>query len=924
MRPIKLTMQAFGPYADKTVIDMEKLGGKGVYLITGDTGSGKTTIFDAVCYALFGKASGDSRLVRMFRSEYAPLDRKTYVEMVFEYNGVRYLVHREPNQKTAKKRGEGITDLNTTNELYIIGQDKPIASTETRVNEEIHNILGLDREQYRNVAMIAQGSFAQVLTLKTDDRTDILRAIFSTDKYRRLQEELRLDANTSMQCYKNSELRISTILESMKLSKDDPYRDEIASLSEDPEAAAENGLEELCGKALEYEKKNAADASGAYRKANEKSKAAQLALESAKALKDLHTRLEASKKELNELVPKLKAAKEKSEEQEKLRPVLNELIGKIASRKNELTRYDEADNTLKDADRINARVKKLVQECNELKEQIGKNEHMREQHGKFIAETKDTAAELTKIRYKISEQKQELEHINRIGMEIAEVEKLEKTAEKAHNEFKSKETDYYKIERYSRQLFDLYISDQAGVIAHQLKDGCPCPVCGSLEHPAPAHTSNHAPDKAAVDKADSDVVKARKEYESAAQAYSTAKANFESRRDNAVKNAGIYGEGCTLSQALDNARKSYAKVNDAKKSDEAAEKSLRETLDKREKSEKALVQLDELISKQKEEFTARDNERLTLSVNAENLIKSARELLEKLPCKSRAEAAAKVEELEKQRTSMEKAMDEAANRLKELTTNETALKGKITELEEQTKGKSVPDCEVLEAELRTARDEEKAALAVHEEATGCFNNVSETVKKLIRELNANRDLRREHSMKRSLASTANGTLSGKQRVTLETYVQMEYFDRILSLANIRLLKMTSGQYELVRSDNTSGNTKVGLDIDVKDHYTGSVRSVKSLSGGESFMASLALALGFSDEIQQTSGSVSIDSMFVDEGFGSLDDDTLNQAIKVLYGLAENSRLVGLISHVPELKEKLDKQMIVTKDKATGSSVTIVT
>ena len=153
---------------------------------------------------------------------------------------------------------------------------------------------------------------------------------------------------------------------------------------------------------------------------------------------------------------------------------------------------------------------------------------------------------------------------------------------------------------------------------------------------------------------------------------------------------------------------------------------------------------------------------------------------------------------------------------------------------------------------------------------------------------------------------------------------MEYFDRILSLANIRLLKMTNGQYELVRSDNSSGNTKVGLDIDVKDHYTGSTRSVRSLSGGESFIASLALALGFSDEIQQTSGGVSIDSMFVDEGFGSLDDDTLNQAIKVLYGLAENSRLVGLISHVPELKEKLEKQMIVTKDKASGSSVTIVT
>ncbi len=924
MRPIKITMQAFGPYADKTVIDMEKLGGKGVYLITGDTGAGKTTIFDAVCYALFGKASGDSRLVRMFRSEYAPIDRKTYVEMIFEYNGARYLVHREPNQKTAKKRGEGTTDLNTTNELYIVGQDKPIASTETKVDEEIHKILGLTRDQYRNVAMIAQGSFAQVLTLRSSERTDILRAIFSTDKYQRLQEEMRLDVNSTAQEYKNSLTRISTILEGMRLSKDDPYTDEIKAVAEEPDAAAENGLEEICEKAVEYEKQKTSDAAKALKKASEKSTAAQLALENGRKLNDIFARLELTKKQLAELSPELKKAKDDAEAQEKLRPEINELIGRIAAEQKELSRYDEADAALKEAAALNSETAVLETKCKTISENIRQSDSQLEQYNKFIADTKDTAAELTKLGFTIAEHKKELDRINEIGSEISNVEKLEKAAAAAAKVFESKKSDFYNAEQHSRQLFELYISDQAGVIARTLEQGCPCPVCGSTEHPAPAHTSEKAPDKEAVDTANSAAEKARKIYEEAASALNTAKVNYENRRDIAIKNAGAYAEGCTLSQALEKARENYKKVKAEMTADETTAKALEERLKKRDEAERSAQKLSELINKHKDELKAFETGLMETRIKADNLQKNAQKLLSQLPCKSKDEAASKIAVLEKQRSAMEKALEESAKKLAEMTREETSLKGKLAELEEQTKDKTPPDCEVLEAQTKSAREEEKLALALHNEASACSNSAKETLKKLRRELDANRELRHEQSMKRALSSTANGTISGKQRVTLETFVQMEYFDRILSLANIRLLKMTNGQYELVRSDNSSGNTKVGLDIDVKDHYTGSTRSVRSLSGGESFIASLALALGFSDEIQQTSGGVSIDSMFVDEGFGSLDDDTLNQAIKVLYGLAENSRLVGLISHVPELKEKLEKQMIVTKDKASGSSVTIVT
>ena len=192
------------------------------------------------------------------------------------------------------------------------------------------------------------------------------------------------------------------------------------------------------------------------------------------------------------------------------------------------------------------------------------------------------------------------------------------------------------------------------------------------------------------------------------------------------------------------------------------------------------------------------------------------------------------------------------------------------------------------------------------------------------ELKNNLELMKQHMWMSELSRTADGSVSNQAKIQLETYVQLEYFDRILAHANVRLLQMTGGQYELVRSEQKNGNAKVGLDIDVKDYYTDTVRSIKSLSGGESFMASLALALGFSDEIQQSAGGIRLDSMFVDEGFGTLDDESLTQAVKTLSSLAEDSRLVGIISHVPELKDKLDKQIVVRKNKQLGSTVEIVT
>ncbi|MBQ8107708.1 MAG: SMC family ATPase, partial [Ruminococcus sp.] len=261
--------------------------------------------------------------------------------------------------------------------------------------------------------------------------------------------------------------------------------------------------------------------------------------------------------------------------------------------------------------------------------------------------------------------------------------------------------------------------------------------------------------------------------------------------------------------------------------------------------------------------------------------------------------------------------------LSELERSHGELLGQIGELLGQTKDKQKPDMDALQKQLLEIREKHRSTLKERDEALQCSGSCTDALKRLKAELGKNERLQSELAMKQPISMTANGSHNQKQKITLETYVQMEYFDRILELANIRLLTMTNGQYELVRSSRGKGQAKTGLEIDVTDHFSASTRNIRSLSGGETFMASLALALGFSDEIQRCSGGIRIDSMFVDEGFGSLDDESLDQAVKTLSTLAENSGLVGIISHVPELKEKLDKKIIVRKDRTNGSTVEII-
>ena len=925
MKPITLTMQAFGPYAEKTTIDFAKLGGNGLYLVAGDTGAGKTTIFDGVCYGLFGKASGFSRTNDMFRSEYAGAETKTFVELEFSYCGKLYKVHREPKQKTLKKSGKGLTDLNTVNELYIEGQLTPLASGEEKINKMIKEILGLNYEQYHNVAMIAQGSFAELLNASTEERTKILSAIFRTGKYSELQEKLRLNTSEAKESYERSNDHILHLLKGVELSDDDPEDDTIreAAESADSVRAAEKYIEECCVKARDFEEEKSKEASQAHAAAEKAHKSAALELENGRKLSELFNKLSAASKGLAELAPELEKAAQNAETQRKRKPELTELIGRLAAEKKQLQLYDSAETLMKESEMLNKNAVILKNDLDKLQKSIEADNKHHEELKKFIEELGDIGAKLANAQNEVENRAKQLEEIKALGNELRNAKDLGENAVSALEDLKCKKAKSLKAAEEHTALFNLYISEQAGLLAEELENDKPCPVCGSTHHPNKANRSEKAPDKQAVDKAKSALDKALHETETASNFYASIKAKYDQAIESAVSHAGKYGEGLTPEQILVNTREQYVIVNKALISAKNRSIELSEKQDRKNKAERELAEIEKRVKLSEQKLSEGSSNLKAMTATAEEKRRQGEKQLADLPHANKRDAMNNIAALNKKCAEMEQAIEQAEKRFAELEKRRTELNGALGELKEQTDGKVQPDIETLSRNLKDAASAANDALEQRDHAKRRFNSASSLLKNIHDELIVNKKLNDDYAMKKAVSETANGNLSGKQKVPLETYVQMEFFDRILANANIRLLQMSDRQYELVRSTGSKGRAKSGLELDVKDHFGSANRSVKSLSGGESFMASLALALGFSDEIQRSSGGVQIDSMFVDEGFGSLDEQSLGKALKTLKGLADNSRLVGVISHVPELDEVINKKIIVTKDKAKGSTAKII-
>ena len=919
MRPIKLTMSAFGPYAGKTVLELDKLGASGLYLITGDTGAGKTTIFDAIAFALYGQPSGDNRETGMFRSQYADAATPTFAELVFAYRGETYTVRRNPEYDRLKTRGEGTTTEKADAEL--VYPDGRVITKVKEVDRAIAEIMGIDRNQFSQIAMIAQGDFLKLLLASTDERKKIFQKLFNTQSFSRLQKSLKTAADELGGACKAAEDSIRQYVGGIVCGGESAFAGtlEQAKTSGMPVSEIIPLLERLNAEDEETEKSLAGKIAAAEKELIEIEKRLARADERRKselALKEASENLAAESAENQSL--------SKAEEEAKKRAGEAEEYGKTAAKLNaELPRYRERAQAAENCAKLSAEIQKGEERLEKGEKYVQNLEAdllNKKEELKSLQNAAAEKAELDSARNVAEEKNKTLNDLRTALREIAEAEvKLTRAQEDFKAKFSAAEERRKKFEAGNAA----YLSAQAGILAETLKEGEPCPVCGAVNHPKKACKPEAAPTKETLDFMDTACKNAEKAAnvaseeagkknavlrEKKAAAEIKAKQTFGAQNFDEIAPAlqralRENGETLqTLSAQISAAEAKIKQKNTVETQIETAEKNLRSYQDE-------IAKINVRV--------AGNNASL-----AENQ-KRVDELNGALQFASEEEARAATEAAEKKKKEIEAAVEAAEKARRESDTKIAGYKAAIETAKKNLADKTETD-EEAEIARRAALSAEKIQLDERKKAVAIRLGANETALKNIREKSGVvAETERKWRFVRNLSDTANGTLGGKEKVMLETYVQAHYFDRIVNRANVRFMVMSGGQYELKRSETAEDKkSQSGLDLNVVDHYNGSERSVKTLSGGEAFKASLSLALGLSDEIQSSAGGIRLDTMFVDEGFGSLDEESLAQAMKALSSLSEGERLVGIISHVSELKEKIDKQIVVTKMPSGGSKAEI--
>lgn len=917
MRPLKLKMSAFGPYAGVTEIDFEKLGTNGLYLITGDTGAGKTTIFDAISFALYGTPSGTLREASMLRSMYADAAVPTFVELTFLYDGKIYTVKRNPEYTRESRRGSGTTKQTADAELiYPDGR----ALTKTKeVTAAITEIIGVDRNQFSQIAMIAQGDFRKLLVADTKERQDIFRKIFRTEPYQSIQFRIKsefLAADKECEALQNS---VRQYISGIQCSEDDVLSIE-AEKAKDGEMLIEDVIA-LIEKLLGQDKLTEKEASEQLQKTEAAlSKVIELltkADEQKKARNGLTLSLDSRKK----LIEELEKAKATLEAEKGKKPEQEKIAKQIAAIESELEKYDEYDSLVRKA--------KLLYEALE-------NDSL------LLKQTTESAAKLTQAIEALKAEQKALEGAGaqkerllrekeRLEADKSALEKLLKdlaALEVLRSQFRDEQQNYLVASQEAADAQSIYsvkykafLDEQAGILAETLQEGVPCPVCGSVSHPCLAVKAENAPTEAQVNK---------------------AKADYDSAQKKATDLSVLAGETKGKVTALEETvYTQLEQLTGDRKPEDAAErvkaligekdsaiKTLTASIKKEETNTKRKTELDEAIPLQEKKLkSAQDSvtqlkEKIASAGAAKAEIeKQSKTIGESLKFAGKNEAVEQIKKLEKSLSDMQKALGAAEQKYAGCEKAVTELDGRINQLKAQLEGAEEIDtegCEEKKAELDRAKLQLSSALRQLGIRISANISALDNIKAKSTDLSS---AEKRKMWLKALSDTANGSVTGKERIMLETYIQRTYFERIINRANTRFLKMSGGQFELRRTQTADNHKSLsGLDLSVKDHYNGTMRSVKSLSGGEQFKASLSLALGLADEIQSNAGGIKLDTMFVDEGFGSLDSESLTQAFNALAELSDGNRLVGIISHVAELKEKIDKQLVITKDKSGGSSI----
>ncbi|MBQ3503586.1 MAG: SMC family ATPase [Oscillospiraceae bacterium] len=916
MRPLKLTISGFGPYAQTQELDFSLLGEKGLYLITGDTGAGKTTIFDAITFALFGEASGTGKDAAMLRSKYARAEDPTFVELTFRYDGKEYTVRRNPEYERAKTRGTGTTRQAADAQLTC--PDGRVITRLKDVDKAIRDIIGLTREQFSQVSMISQGDFRRLLQADTRERAKIFRDIFGTGLYVKLQEELKTKTGEVKQLRDQAALSIRQYISGIVCDEDSLLSQEVRKAKNGEMLMADTLL--LLDRLLSQDAGLAEVLSRQQTSANQQAEltAAQLTQaenwqNAARQLKQyIQAETEASTA-LTRAQTELSAARETGPQQE-------DLTRKIAQIDLLLPSYDTLE-----AHRRNLQSKglQLKQAANArdsarnaaaaLTKEIASMKEERRQLESSGAEKEKTAAQ----RQQLTEQR---DSFRRLLSRLDALQAHRRVLQQKQTAFLHSDAETAALSRKYEELNRAFLAEQAGILARKLIPGQPCPVCGATVHPQPARLSEQAPSEA-------DVRQAKKRYDDSQQRTQAASLAAGSQ-NGVVANAeeairtelAVLLPGTDLEDARSAARAREEQISaellrlEHRLSEILRQERRRDTLDTQiPQKERQLGQADAAHSAAEQQLAA-------LTASAEGLSQQIAQLEAQLTFPGKSAAVAHRTTLEEQRNALILARERCEQVFSACKENLAAIRSAAAQLRSQLADTPEPDIPGLlqqKAELQKARtsiDSQQKELHSRMDANRRIRTHISTRAKELDELET------RYGWMKSLSETANGSLSGKEKIMLETYIQTTYFDRILRRANLRLQKMSGGQYDLKRrSGSIRGQS--GLELNIIDHINATERSVNTLSGGESFLASLALALGLSDEVQMSTG-IRLDTLFVDEGFGSLDSEALSKAYATLSGLTEGNRLVGIISHVGELKERIDRQIVVTKNKSGSSTARI--
>ena len=920
MRPIVMEMSAFGPYAGRTSVDFEKLGSRGLYLITGDTGAGKTTIFDALTFALFGEASGTVRDKSMLRSKYASPDTPTEVKLTFRYGGKRYTVRRNPEYERPARRGAGMTTQKAEAEL--IYPDGRVVTKVNEVDSSIREILGIDRKQFAQIAMIAQGDFRKLLLAETKERQEIFREIFQTKYYQLFQEKLKASASEIDKAANDTRKSIRQYISGAECGEDDVALPELKKAKEGqlPVADVVELLLLLLEKdrsALEQVEKEAAELERQLSEVN-------AALGRTAELEKARMGLEAAEREEKTALEACAQCEAACADAPARRAEADQLGMAAAAIETLLPDYEAREQKKADLAALRSQLSEKTSahmiSCKELADKTAELGSLQEEY-RSLERAGEDRERLEREKESAEKRRAELERFNTMVTDLEEW--TADLATKQDNYLQAQKTADASGDEYEH-MHRAFLAEQAGVLAQGLLAGEPCPVCGSREHPDPAQLSAQAPTESELKAAKKRSDTARRAAEKASQDAAQARGKAQAAEKELVRRGSALFDGIERAEWAGEARAQYGAQQSkilllageiaAEQNKLNRKKELGELIPQKQ-SEKDL--LDKKTREQAAQLAA-------LQAQEAEYARQIEACAEKLRFQDKSAAVLEKQRLEKEKQQLELGMETADKALRESQTALAEAKGKVRQLREQLEGVEIPDRGILEKKASEIKDRKSVTTGESKKLTTRLVNNQSALDNIRTQSDALDALEKQLSWVRALSNTANGTVQGKEKIMLETFVQMSFFDRIVGRANTRLMIMTSGQYELKRRAAAGDlRSQSGLELDVIDHYNGTLRSVKTLSGGESFMAALSLALGLSDEIQSSAGGIRLDTMFVDEGFGSLDEKSLMQALQALYGLAESDRLVGIISHVSELKEKIDRQIVVTKEKSGGSRVSII-